>query len=207
MTTLNSNNLTTQNKKGSRRWIYGLFIFAALVLIISSVFRLLTPITPEEKTDQINTWQGITPGTTTVGELEKKLGQPIDQIQNADGTTTLHYQSAFTSIPNQVVADDQNTIQFIKEYYDYTQGFYLADYIQEHGEADFSLTDLGTSDAVLAHIFLTDGVVLVANKSNNYVIQKWYFTPTTKENFLAQWGKNLSESATIREELDLMPQQ
>ena len=170
-------------------WYVGLGIIIFVVLIVSQIFRLLTP---QPVPIQENSWREVTPGYSSLDQLTEKLGPPLSTEKNELGTA-LYYQSDFPVFPNAVVVDQSNTVQFIKEYIPYDPNHLLTQYIEQFGQPDLELIDEKTGPATRAHVFLQKGVVIIAHISGGTVEQKWYFSPTTKEAFLRSWGRDLTD--------------
>ena len=97
-----------------KNWKFTLAAMAILLFATAQVIRLLTPPT-QPPVGAVNTWQGITPGYSTLDDVYQKLGTPIKTEETAQGTRA-SYKSVFPAQPNAVVADKQQKVQFIKEY-------------------------------------------------------------------------------------------
>ncbi|NCN03858.1 MAG: hypothetical protein GW942_02170 [Candidatus Pacebacteria bacterium] len=160
------------------------FLITAISLFINNLILQQIPI-------QENTWNGITPGYSKQEQLIKMMGEPLDIIETENGSE-IKYKSDFPAVPNKVETNKEGTVQFIKEYLLYDETHLLSQYISEYGEPNISLIDNESGDAFKAHVFLDEGLVIVAHNVDGSVEQKWYFEPTTAEIFLSSWGNNLS---------------
>jgi hypothetical protein len=185
-----------QPKKKQPAWrqYWYVWFFAAVFLAFAAayVLRVLTP--PKQPPAQENTWKGITPGKSSLQDIQQKLGPPIDQQQTPEGLK-LKYQSTYPTLPNEVtVQNGSTTVTFIKEFVDFKANEKLQDYITKYGQYDLNLFDQESGFAVRAYVFLKQGVVIIAHSKDGSVEQKWYFEPTTKELFLQFWGKDLLEN-------------
>lgn len=194
--TADSGRLTDQptNKQQSfwkEYWYVALGIFVFVALIVAQILRMLTP---REVPIQENTWEGITPGYTSLEQLMEKLGEPIGS-ENTNLGTAVYYQSEFPAYPDTIVVDNSNTVQFIKEHIPYDENHLLSQYIEQFGQPDLELIDEQTGPSATAYVFLSKGIVIVAHANAHTVEQKWYFDPTTRENFLRSWGQNLTDEA------------
>lgn len=169
-------------------WYVSLFVFAFVLLVIAQVLRLLTPPPPL----QTNSWNGITPGRSTLSQLDQQFGLPI-QTQQSQLGTVLSYQSEFPTLPHQVVVDQENTVQFIKEYIPYSPDLKIDQYIQQFGQPDLELIEPEAGEAARAYVFLSQGLVIVAHVTDGTIEQRWYFTPTTESAFLQSWGQELTD--------------
>lgn len=181
-------NQTTVMSFWKQYWYVAAGIVVFVLLIVAQIFRVLTP---KEVPTQQNTWNGITPGYSSLDQLVEQMGEPLSSEQSSQGTT-VYYKSEFPTLPNTVVADSTGTIQFIKEYIPYDENHVLAQYVQKYGQYDLELFDEQTGGSTKAYVFLDEGLVVLAHISGNAVEQKWYFTPTTEQNFLQSWGDSLT---------------
>lgn len=179
-------------------WYVALGILFFLMLVIAQLFRVLTPkIIPIQQ----NSWQGLTPGYSRLEDVVGNLGQPLSTEDIREGTA-LYYQSDFPVFPDEVIVNTTNTVQFIKEFVPYNADHTLQQYTQEFGQPDLELYDQDTGYASKAYVFLQQGLVIIAHISGQTVEQKWYFVPTTQQEFLQSWGKNLTDQGNPPEEFD-----
>lgn len=175
-------------------WYVILFIIAFIALAVSYILRAITP-----PTNQPNTWNNLTPGYSKLDDVTQNLGQPIGQEQTPFGERLL-YESNYPTLPNSVIVDPENTVQFIKQYLPLDGFEALETYTSQYGEPDFVLIDEEAGETFRAHVFLTEGLVLIAHVADNSVQQKWYFTPVNAEIFLQSWGTNLTDQPEGPEE-------
>jgi len=175
-------------------WFVFLFIGAMVALILAYILRLLTPAGP-----QSNTWNNITPGLSDVNDVTKNFGQPLSQESYGPGQR-LQYQSQYPTRPHDVITDQSGTVQFIKEYLPLDSQEFINTSIEQYGEPDYVLIDEITGDAFRAYVFLDQGLVLIAHIADDSVQQKWYFVPTSADNFLQSWGQSLTNEEPSPEE-------
>lgn len=186
-------NLNTTQESTPNRFFIGLFGVAIVFILISAVLRMLTP--PQAPTSEFNSWQNeITPGYTNISEIPDSLGSPISQAETADGTQ-YSFESTYPPLPHEIVTDPNGTVLFIKEYTPIESTENLLEYITSLGRADFTLKDINSGYSLDAHVYLEEGIVVLAHIADGSVQQKWYFVPTTAEIFLASWGRNLNTEA------------
>lgn len=177
-------------------WFVILLVLSFILAVVSIFIRSMLPeTTPVGE----NTWNNITPGFTNYNQLVEKMGPPLESVETKDGFD-LKYQSDFLAIPNRVVTDKDGKVQFIKEFLKYDENHLLKQYTDKYGNPDLVLTDPESGPAVEAHVFLKQGLVIIAHVNDGSVEQKWYFSPTTRQNFLSSWGKKLSDDGPQPEE-------
>lgn len=182
-------------------WYVTLMILAFVILTVSILIRSLLP-EPPPKTGQSNSWGVITPGFSTINQAAEQLGNPLTSTQTSQGV-----ESTFTSFnsftPHQVVADDKGTVRFAKEYLRTSADNTLEQYTTKYGQPDLQLIDKEGNDALIANVFLQQGLVILAHNVDNTVEQKWYFEPTDRATFLTSWGSSLGTEGHGPEKTDL----
>lgn len=139
-----------------------------------------TPILPPSFQSQ--SWKGITPGKTTVQELQKSFGTPISSTTTGAGVVFL-YPSENKYWNNEITAQ-QNEVVFIKERaFPLTEGSYeerkkslSSNFVQLYGPD--SIID------IFLFVYPEEGTALLANPNKNVLYEQWYFPPTTLNQFL-----------------------
>ena len=133
--------------------------------------------------------EGVTPGVSDKSKLEV-FGEPRSEVINPDGSTLFKFGPEKSPVPIEVVVQE-NKIVFIKKYPSLNDKTTLKYYLDEYGNPDLSL--FSEAPGFKAHVFLDEGLVVVAQEvGRGNVYELRYFVPTTKEEFLATWGKDLS---------------
>lgn len=160
---------------------------------IPTIFPTTTPrpttnITPPPQSN----FQNIVPGTTTRKDLEQTLGKPTNIFQT-DKEMVYQYPSSVKNWPNEIsITKDNQKVKLIKNYFpDET----FQNLIQKLGNS--SANPLYGPDSVngfLTYVWPEQGLATVANNQSGIILEIWYFSPTTLEEFLKDIGKNLSTS-------------
>lgn len=169
-------------------WYVLAMAFAFILLIISYVIRLILPPTPPP--DQSNNWNGITPGYSSLQDVTSVLGEPVGTKRTAQGNATV-FESHDYSAPHEIITNQQGTVTFAKEYLPYNPDNVLSTYVEEFGQPDLSLYNHQGNSANLNHVFLDEGVVIVAHAEEDIVFERWFFEPTNEATFLRSWGQSL----------------
>lgn len=185
------------------RWLnffssYWFVVFLAVAFFITIVSFIIRALLPPTIPVQENSWGNLTPGHSKYNDLVAKLGPPLETKPTKDGYE-LTFKSELAYKPYQAVTNKEGTVEFMKEFLKYDATNLLKNYSDKYGKPDFTLIDQETHNAYSAHVFLKQGLVIVAHNLDGTVAQKWYFTPTEKETFLTSWGKNLGENPVFRE--------
>lgn len=169
-------------------WYVTFLVVAFIVLTVSFIIRSLLP--PAPTPEQSNSWNTITPGFSTLQQAAAQLGQPLESKQTNRGIETT-FSSYNSFLPHQVVSDQGGIVRFAKEFIRSSPEHTLDQYTNEYGLADLQLIDHESSDALTAHVFLEEGLVVLAHNADQTVEQKWYFEPTDETTFMRSWGVNL----------------
>lgn len=174
-------------QKIQKKWKISLGIFLSLMLILSAIFRILTPPNYE------NTWENLNPGVNTANDLVTQLGQP-DSITKEGNYQLYEYKNRNNATFNTqvAIADSNKTIFFVKERIKSDLKHTLELYTTKYGPPDLELYLNDSTMSVKAYVFLDEGIAIFAHQLDMTVEQKWYFVPTTKEVFLKSWKNELS---------------
>jgi hypothetical protein len=169
-----------------------------IVILLLVFFGLLweRPKTspPPPRSTQASSSEGVTPGKSSVSDLEK-LPRALAVIPNDDGTITHTYGLETDPQPTEVIVEE-GWVTFLKKRPGSGDPLFLRQYVQKYGEYNLSL--YSHEPGFKAYVFLNAGLVVVAQEVKGDVIELQYFTPTTEEDFLQSWGKNfLSVSPTL----------
>lgn len=182
--------IDSKNKEFIIKYWY-VFILGAL-LIATIILQIINSIIVKAPVQQANTWFNITPGYSSLRDVENSFGKPLSR-SNTENGTALYYESHYPAQPNEVIINDSNQVQFIKEYLPPLNGTKIDQYIAEYGEPDLILIDEKTGDSTLAHVFLKQGLVILSHITGGTVEQRWYFEPTDEQTFMRSWGSTLIE--------------
>lgn len=167
------------------------FIFILLAFVVAAL--LLIKLLPKRPTSLIPTpsatpsWQGITPGKTTADELRSQLGQP----QEISDKTYL-YPSTNQFRPNEVVLKDDR-VSLIKEKIIGKEKVF-SDFTIKFGEPEAVLYGPDSPAGFYLHLFLKNGLAVLANSEGGTVLEVWYFSPTSLSEFITEWGTGYSQS-------------
>ena len=184
-------------------WVKRHSYLSLLALIIGGglfLNLLLSSITPPQKishpeTSSTKLMKQIKPGEKLSAKLKDQL--PITRVDKKQGTTLFNLRSDFSAKDNLVIVNQDDEVIFTKTHFVYNPNHLVKQYVDEYGEPDLVLEAPQISDAVEAHVFLNDGLLVIAHKQDGSVEQVWRFKPTSRELFLASWGKELRPRGTL----------
>jgi len=168
---------------------YFIFILLAFVAATLLLIRVLSkkPTSLIPMPSNAPSWQGIIPGKTTTDELRSQLGQP----QEVSDKTYL-YSSTNQFLPNEVVLKN-NKVGLIKEKIIGKEKVF-SDFTSKFGESDAVLYGPDSAAGFYLHLFLKNGLAVLANSEGGTVLEVWYFSPTGLSEFIAEWGAGYSQS-------------
>lgn len=188
---------STQKSYFAEYWYVFVLIGIFILFVIAQILRLLTPPVPIKE----NTWQGVTPGYSTIKQLQEQMGE-ASRVEELESGQRLYYPPNYESKRfNEIETDESGTVVFIKELVEFDEEHTLADYTEAYGDYDLRLHPSSFAPSVYAHVFLDEGLVIMAHVDRNIVEEKWYFDPVSEEVFLESWGSNLENTGGGPEQL------
>lgn len=169
--------------------------FAIIILFIAlSVFvfwliqrgKTNTDIEPVP-TSEVNSWEGLTPGKSSVEDLNKVFGQPL----NINGEN-YEYESKNPNINNQALVNDNTAvllkrITIVEEYLSLDESFskYGYDYQTLYGPRSSGGDNL--------YVYPEKGLALLGNTFDDSVSEIWYFVPVESTNeFISRFAQDYS---------------
>lgn len=170
-------------------WLIVLLAFIATILVIINFFitnKNNGQKTPVQTAVPSVSWKGVVPGQTNKDQLVKLLGTPDPAYSNPTNNT---YAYPREQGPPNLVFLDGDKVGLIKEMV--TSGN-LSQYIQKYGKPEGEYWGENQESGFKIYIFSKSGLAVMAHQKEGLVVEIWYFQPTTLENFLAIWGRDLS---------------
>lgn len=166
---------------------YWLLIALALTATFLGIGKIYLSLKPANVPVYENTWNGITPGQSSLDDLNK-FGQPVSSEQ-IGGSTVFSYNSEVGDLKHQVYSDE-NRVGLIKEQvwgkenletYKTKYGLPEGEYFGDYGESNYKV-----------YLYPTKGLAVIAHIEDGFILEKWYFEPMSLQDFLASWGKDLT---------------
>ena len=179
-------------------WFLIFLAFLATVLVTLKFLIYITPIPLQPSSvSQSNTWKEIVPQVSTSKDLQKILGQPID-IQKEKDLVVYFYPSETENWPTKIyVSETTQKVTLIKRFFPSPSETYQS-FISQFGPPDKELFGPHQGAGFSVFVFLKKGVAIVANPNSGMILEIWYFSPTTLEDFLSSWGKDLTSTPPER---------
>lgn len=171
-------------------WVIILLAFIATSLLLIKIFLVQENINPAQNEDpiQTETFKGIVPGKSEIGDLNKLLGAP-DPKQSDFTNNTLSYTREGGGPNHQVITDGEKTVLLFKER---TLSGNLKKYIDKYGVPEGEYYGDNASVGYKVYAWPKSGFAVEASLNDGLIFEIWYFAPTTLENFKTTWGKDLS---------------
>lgn len=166
-------------------WFFILLALAATLLVFLNFY--LTNGPKKETAPEAPSWRGVVPGETSTDSLLKNLGAPQSQKQAGD-QTLLEYPRPGLARPNEVIVEN-NTVELVKEK---VSGKKLSGFKAQYGEPEGEYWGPEKEAGFKVFVYPQTGLAVVASLGDGAVLEVWYFKPTTLNQFLATWGKDLN---------------
>lgn len=176
-----------------KKWFY---ILLLIVLILSMVSFALKQKTLKLLKEQQAGWGDITPGFTTIQDLERvsQFNNLIRSFETELGNVVVEFESDYPTKPSEVVFSPNGTVEKIVEQASVENPEYINRYLEEYGEPNYSSLLSGNATETCS-VYLLIGIAIVHNPEG-LIFEKWYFQPTSLELFLQEWGDLLSASGS-----------
>lgn len=167
-------------------WLIILLSLTATFLGLGKLYLSLRPPVVPQTYD--NTWNGMTPGITSIDDLSR-FGNPVKAEKTTDGTDVFNYNSEVGDLKNKIYLKEgkvglikeqiwnKESLQGLKTKYGNPQG----EYFGEYSVANYKV-----------YLYPTQGLAVIAHIDDGFILEKWYFQPMTMQEFLSSWGKELT---------------
>jgi len=172
-----------------RRW-YILILIGVLVLTL--VFRYLTPTTSLPSTTEFNTWNRIEPGRSDVETIIAAMGAPL-QISQVGDAQKYEYSSVFARHPNVVVVEN-NRAQVIERFISASESGTFVELKNTLGKPTALRYSEEWGTTYQMETYPTQGIAIIGNETAVFSI--WYFKPMSQEEFDTTIGSKLMQTPT-----------
>lgn len=176
-----------------KRWYLVLLAFLASVLFfLKAIIKITLFKSPPPEPYQKNLLEDIVRKSFSLEDIENNLGQPIKtEIEN--NQKVFYYHSHLENWPIKVyVSQKDQKVTLIKEFFPQNKSY--QDFLAKLGPPEKELFGPFSQIGFSVFVFPKKGIALVANTQENLVFEIWYFSPTTIENFVKKYEKDLNES-------------
>jgi hypothetical protein len=176
-----------------------IFLFVAFVVLIAGyvVYRLMTkPKTTTSPPTTTNKQQGayndLLPGESALSDVEKALGKPLSE-QEINNLQKLEFKSVSETRNNEAIIKDQK-LAFFKEmvYSNKT----AEDITKQYGVTDNILYGPDAYNGYNLYVYPENGIAYLGNPVTRDLLEIWYFSPTTLDDFKQNWAADYSDELT-----------
>lgn len=171
------------------KYLSVLILFIAAVVFF--IFYLGSKRPPVTQPNQIN-FESITPGKSTTSDVNKVLGTPISQTQ-VNGYDLSDYKSTSPTRNNQVYYTN-GTAQLIKEIVSFKDLKKVSDVTKKYGTPTNILYGPDTVSGFYLFVYLDKGIAYLGNPNTGDLLEIWYFSPMSLDNFISTWAQDYSKN-------------
>jgi hypothetical protein len=175
-----------------------ILVFAFIFLIV--LYFLLNNSGEKEKIETPPpqpTYQSLRPGESLERDVEEKLGSPLIKINEAD-QKILEYQSSSPVNNHQVIVKDGEVV-LIKEIVTLADSRNKKQIVGEYGEANYILYGPDADASFYLYVYPEKGIAYIGHTDQDFLIEVWYFEPTTLEGFKSNFAPPYSDEPEIRQ--------
>lgn len=166
-----------------------LFIFVAVSFNNNKNTNISkTPPTPT--TSKIADFNGIVPGTTTIEDINKLLGRPIESTKSGD-LNIYSYRSTNQYRHHKVISKDGLAELVVEEVIDKSKT--AEDIRKIYGLAPEVLYEKALSSVFNLYVYPSNGIAYLGH-ADGTMLEIWYFTPTDIGSFISNWGGEFSRN-------------
>ena len=141
--------------------------------------------TPSEEPVSMSTSAQTEPsGTTLPAQAMPPESEPIKEENNGN---LLNFPSSNPEIPNQVIIEEDK-LSFIKEIVTLKDKVYISDIEKEYGSTQNILYGPHSSSGFDLYVIPERGIAYVGHEESGLLLEIWYFTPMTFEQFKAKYS-------------------
>jgi hypothetical protein len=177
----------------------------ALLFIVITIIVFLTNKSKKENIDSTQphpsstqaSYKTIVPGKSSTEKVFEVLGKPEAEIKQ-DEKTIFNYKSSSLAQNNQVYFENKDLV-LIKEIVTLDDDQNAQDIITNYGKTNKILYGPDSHSGFYLHVYPENGIAYIGHPETGLLLEVWYFTPTTFEEFKQKWASNYTDK--------LIPQQ
>lgn len=151
--------------------------------------KIEEPMLPPQKQATFNS---LVPGVSTKDDVIKSLGEPSDSKNNGN---LLEYLSSNPNSPNEVVFES-GKVTLIREIITLKEQKSISDLEKEYGNAVNKLYGPHSAAGFDLYVISEKGIAYVGHVESGLLLEIWYFTPMTFEEFNYKYSKQYGYSST-----------
>ena len=137
-------------------------------------------------------YKNLQPGVSTTKDITNNLGDPAKETQ--DGIyNILEYSSNNPNFNNQLYVNSDK-LTLVKQIVAPNDNIKIQDLTQKYGNYENMLYASGSASGFNLYVYPSKGIAYVGHQESGIVLEVWYFTPTTFDNFKATFAKDYSDN-------------
>ena len=174
------------------------FFGILLVAILYTVDKLLNQQSTQITTNlsptptKELTYKTLIPGKSNAGEVKEKLGDPLKTTQKED-IEVLEYKGTNSNWNGEVYIKNQQ-VDLIKQIASVKDQINVKDITTSYGEPKNILYGPYTDIGFFLYVYPENGSAYLGNKEKGVILEVWYFSPTTIDDFRKKYAQEYSES-------------
>ncbi len=116
--------------------------------------------------------RSLTPGESTINDLESTMGEPVKSEDNVyEYPTTSNYRFHEVKVENE-------RVRLIKETVTHLDEIYSTSLTEKYGEAEFKLYNVEKyRTSFILYVYPKEGVAYIGHHLDTTVLEIWYFPP------------------------------
>jgi len=139
-------------------------------------------------------YKTLTPGISSKSDAIKEFGAPI----NGEGSSALLFGSDNPNFPHQV-ALQEDKVEFIKQIITAKDKENANEIKALYGDPPYILYGEYSASGFNLYVYPDKGIAYIGHPKEGILLEIWYFTPTTIEDFRSKWAKNYYDSPPLRQ--------
>lgn len=164
-----------------------LLVVLTLISIVFIFLKVKKPSVPSS-TSNFNSWNSITPGTSTESDVTASLGKPKEKIGD-----TLYYGSKSPTRDNQISLQG-GVVGLVKESVAFSESRKTSEITSKFGDPTFTLFGPEAVNGQYLFVYPDKGVAFIGNPVVGSLFEVWYFLPTTIDLFTKDYAPDYSLS-------------
>ena len=165
-----------------------------VVLLILLKPKVKTSPLPQSLPKKTASFQSIIPGSTTEKQVLEKLGKPI----NNPSADVLKYQSNNPNLPHEIIFDNEK-VSFIKEIVSPDDQKTTDEIKEKYGLAPYVLYGPDAIHGFNLYVYPNKGLAYLGHFKEPILLEIWYFSPTSFEDFQKKFAPQYSQTYTPRQ--------
>lgn len=165
-----------------------ILVMVGLAFLLGVVYVQRRPgsLPPPSQAPEPLTYRGVAPGRSSSADAQNILGAPAREEVSA-GATEFVYPSAVEGRPLLVSLDPQGVVSLVIE--PLPPGSRFSDLGSSLGQPDAVLYGAYARYGFQLYVYLVHGVALLANPDTGQARERWYYPPTTLNNFQTNFAQ------------------